>query len=318
MLAAPSPSTIAIKSEHQHLRLQSFEHLTPATADRLTPSNSYQFNAPSHLNFTPHDFPPHSNQSFKSQSQPFRHRLIDQHSMDSKSQTVPPPPLSAPVPSFKSPSVSPPPCTSNQSNTYSHQHGTYYNHHYSNSTCPSSSRSSPGASSTFVTHNALSSGSGYLLHSSLSDRGLHPRDAAAGDDDLPASKRLRSSASFSHLDARTFEKPAHLVLASSNHTTSNNNDLHTRAVVVTKLEADVDHALPPIVTREERAHATTHHQDHKPIFNRTAIEENHHASDSTPDSDEAHENSSSSYKPTDTNSNPVCNFFFFFFSIFHI
>ncbi|KAG0146954.1 hypothetical protein CROQUDRAFT_43698 [Cronartium quercuum f. sp. fusiforme G11] len=221
--------------------------------------------------------------------------------MDSK--PIIPPPAQLSLACAKNLSASPPPSAEHQT-TYQTHHNSYYNN-YSTSTCPSSSRSSPDpSSSTFPTQKSLNSVAGYVLSgSALFDRIGSGREKEDGEENLPNPKRQRSTTSFSEFDGRTFEKPSPLVLASSHHAIST-DDVYHRAVSGGPHEPDNANALPPIVTREEQAQSTPSANDHLAPTRPVAVEEDHNNHDSTADSEDTHENSSS-YKPTDTNSNPV-------------
>ncbi|EGG12562.1 uncharacterized protein MELLADRAFT_86714 [Melampsora larici-populina 98AG31] len=195
-------------------------------------------------------------------------------------------------------SLSPPPSAGYQS-AYRTQNNSSYNQ-YSASTCPSS-RSSPDSSSAFANQNSLHpTTNSYVSNDTLPcSRGASPPDQQDADEHIPPTKRLRTTTFFSQIDSRNSDKPSHLVLTPS-HFAISAQDVY-RGVS----GAEDTKALPPIMTREEQAQGTGHADNRLPLIRPGFNSERHHNLHSTPGSDDAHENSLSSHKPTDQNSNPT-------------
>lgn len=232
--------------------------------------------------------PSRSFPSFKLNSRLFRHRPISNAAiMNSK-------PVGAALTPHQL-SLSPPPSAGYQA-TYRIQNNSSYNQ-YSASTC-ASSRSSPDSSSALANQSSLHP-NGYISNEPPPcSRGASPSDKHDADENIPPTKRLRATTFFSQIDGRTSEKPSHLVLAPSYYAISA-DDVY-RGVP----GAEDTKALPPIVTREEQAQGPGQVDNRLPLIRPGFNSERHHNAHSTPGSDDTHENSLSSYQPTDQNSNP--------------
>lgn len=301
--AAPAPSKPAVKLDHNP-QLGRPNYLALCLTNPQTPSNfDCQFDASSSPAVSQQRPLQLCDQLFKLNPQSFQYRLSNNViEMDSRLNAAPPAQVS--VACVENVSASPPPSAEGQA-TIQNQHDSYYNS-YPTSTCPSSSHSSPDPSSSFANQNGLQPIVGYVLNGSAhSGRSVTGREKGGTEESLPHPKRLRTTTSFSQIDGRNFEKPSHLVLASSHHATST-DDIHYR-VLNGGSEVDNVKTLPPIVTREERAQSTARVGS----LTRAAANDEEYGPGSTADSDEIRDNSSS-YKPTDANSNPVrlCLFFF--------
>ncbi|MBW0522678.1 hypothetical protein O181_062393 [Austropuccinia psidii MF-1] len=130
-----------------------------------------------------------------------------------------------------------------------------------------------------------------------------------GDNDIDEShapcKRPRP-ASFSQLETRSSEKYGFPDFVSSGHTPPNGfSPSGPGAGVGLVIKEEDVNSLPPIITREEREHDASINTTKLIVQVPPLPHSERHKTDSTTDSDENLENSSSSNKPIDSNSNQL-------------